>query len=32
MRRTLVPLVSLLLLLVFVPDIALWLPDRVFGD
>ena len=28
----LVPLVSVLLLLVFVPEIALWLPDRLFAD
>jgi len=28
----LVPLIGVLLLLVFVPDIALWLPDRVYGD
>ena len=28
----LVPLVGVLLLLVFVPDIALWLPNRIFGD
>jgi len=28
----LVPLVGVLLLLVFVPDIALWLPDRLFAD
>lgn len=28
----LVPLVSVLLLLVFVPEIALWLPDRLFVD
>jgi tripartite ATP-independent transporter DctM subunit len=28
----LVPLVAVLLLLVFVPDIALWLPDRVYGE
>ena len=28
----LVPLVAVLLLLVFVPDIALWLPERLFGD
>ena len=28
----LVPLVGVLLLLVFVPEIALWLPERLFGD
>ncbi|MGB5511308.1 MAG: TRAP transporter large permease [Woeseiaceae bacterium] len=28
----LVPLVGVLLLLVFVPDIALWLPNRLYGD
>ena len=28
----LVPLVGVLLLLVFVPDIALWLPDRLFAE
>lgn len=28
----LVPLVGVLLLLVFVPEIALWLPNRVFGE
>lgn len=28
----LVPLVGVLLLLVFVPEIALWLPERLFGE
>ena len=28
----LVPLVAVLLLLVFVPDIALWLPELIYGD
>lgn len=28
----LVPLVGVLLLLVFFPDIALWLPGRLLGD